>query len=244
MASVTPGSRVTASRSTRSTRGWGTCWPASANSSHRGGSGPKQSWKREISRPRREVTNTASCDHTTGSGTASRNWFAMPTSRCSIVRTLVVFARGRSSETSTPRLEHDDLDAPLPELEGGGEPGRTATGDEDRNDVGKCDHDRQPARIARRRLRRPFEGRPPSSAALPSAGRRRRRARRRGHPRTSGARRSRRGRSPRAPRDTDGERVAVAHALSRYGDEPVDVGLTATDQNRPVAVHRDPPRRR
>jgi hypothetical protein len=90
----------TASRSTSSTSGCGTCWPGSAARSEPTRSRPKQPLMRVISRPSRPVTNTASSDHDTASGARDRNVSASPHLRSSsIERAEVVFARGRSHDT-------------------------------------------------------------------------------------------------------------------------------------------------
>src|SRR3954447_23962677 len=111
--SVTLGSSAAASRSTSSTSDCGACWPASARSSTRSGNSANALRKRVISCPNRPVQKTTSWAYDTGSGAAARSRSAMPQRRrCSMVRALVVLARGRSgssavrgstTSTSTPR---------------------------------------------------------------------------------------------------------------------------------------------
>src|SRR3954452_24381971 len=113
MSNVTLGSSAAASRSTSSTSDCGACWPTSARSSTRSGNSANALRKRVISCPNRPVQKTTSWAWDTGSGAAARSRSAMPQRRrCSIVRALVVLARGRSgsssvrgstTSTSTPR---------------------------------------------------------------------------------------------------------------------------------------------
>src|SRR3954447_22705902 len=97
---VTLGSSATASRSTCSTSGCGACWPGSAYSSCGVVVSPKAPGKRVISWPNSPVQKTTSCAWSTGSGAAARSRSASPQRRrCSMVRTLVVLARGRSGSS-------------------------------------------------------------------------------------------------------------------------------------------------
>ena len=133
----TRGGRPTWARSTSSTTGCGTCWPASANRSSRSVVSPNAPSKSVTHRPDSVSQNITRCDHATGSGAAARSASASPhRRRCSIVRTLVVLARGRRCETCARRLDHHAVDAPVRQFGGGGEPGRAAAGDQDGGPVG------------------------------------------------------------------------------------------------------------
>ena len=80
-----------------STRGCGACWLVSANSSCRSVVSANAPVNLVISRPNTPVQKMTSWAYATGMGAARRSVSASPSRlRCSIVRTLVVFARGLS----------------------------------------------------------------------------------------------------------------------------------------------------
>ena len=95
-------SSAAAARSTSSTTGCGACCPVSGESPFASSSRPKAPRNRVISLPSKLSAKITSCDQLTGSGAAARSRSAIPhRRRCSIVRVLVVLARGRVGSTVT-----------------------------------------------------------------------------------------------------------------------------------------------
>ena len=114
--------------------GCGTCWPPSANRSSRSVMRPNTLSKSMMRAPDRDSQNVTRCDHDTGSGAAARRTSAMPQRRrCSIVRTLVVLARGRAVRHLATWFETTQGTPCRRQLRGGREPAgpppttRTAT---------------------------------------------------------------------------------------------------------------------
>ena len=139
---VTVGSSAAASRSTSSTSGLrGLLARLGRDVTRRRSRARRRSRKRVISWPKRPVQKTTSWACSTGSGAAARSRSAMPQRRrCSIVRTLVVLARGRSGSSDGARLDDEHLDAAAAELDRGGQPAGAAAGDQHRDAVGHVGH--------------------------------------------------------------------------------------------------------